>query len=140
LDILDFIFGPISEACGYSKNQAALYEAEDITVGSFHFESGIMGQGVWCFNCSVPSDEEITTIVGSQGEIRFSHFGDHSVLLKQQDRETQHFKFEISKNIQQALIQTIVDELRGKGRCPSTGASAARTARVMDQIYKRIDT
>jgi hypothetical protein len=32
------------------------------------------------------------------------------------------------------LIQSIVDEMNGEGRCPSTGESAARTARVLDDI------
>jgi hypothetical protein len=35
-------------------------------------------------------------------------------------------------HIQQPLIQTIVDQLHGRGQCPSTGESAARTAQVMD--------
>jgi hypothetical protein len=29
-----------------------------------------------------------------------------------------------------------VDELNGEGRCPSTGESAARTARVLDAILE----
>ena len=37
-------------------------------------------------------------------------------------------------HIQQPLIQTIVDQLQGHGQCPSTGMTAARTARVMDQV------
>ena len=32
------------------------------------------------------------------------------------------------------MIQTIVDELNGTGKCPSTGESGARTAQVMDAI------
>jgi 1,5-anhydro-D-fructose reductase (1,5-anhydro-D-mannitol-forming) len=32
------------------------------------------------------------------------------------------------------LIQTIVDELNGQGRCPSTGESGARATWVMDQM------
>jgi hypothetical protein len=36
--------------------------------------------------------------------------------------------------VQQPLIQTVVDELLGLGRCPSTGESAARTNWVMDQM------
>jgi hypothetical protein len=38
--------------------------------------------------------------------------------------------------VQQPLIQTIVDELNGQGRCPSTGESAARTNWVMDQLLR----
>jgi hypothetical protein len=34
------------------------------------------------------------------------------------------------------LIQTIVDELNGRGQCPSTGASALRTTRVMDKVLE----
>jgi hypothetical protein len=34
------------------------------------------------------------------------------------------------------LIQTIVDELLGHGRCESTGVSAARTAWVMERINR----
>ena len=37
-------------------------------------------------------------------------------------------------HVQQPLIQTVVDHLNGVGHCPSTGESAARTARVMDRI------
>jgi hypothetical protein len=37
-------------------------------------------------------------------------------------------------HVHQPLIQTIVDELNGSGKCPSTGESAARTAHVMEAI------
>ena len=37
-------------------------------------------------------------------------------------------------HVHQPLIETIVAELNGQGQCPSTGASAARTAWVMDEI------
>jgi hypothetical protein len=34
--------------------------------------------------------------------------------------------------VHQPLIQTIVDEVSGAGRCPSNGETAARTARVIE--------
>jgi predicted dehydrogenase len=37
-------------------------------------------------------------------------------------------------HVHQPLIQTVVDQLLGKGSCPSTGASGARTSAVMDAI------
>jgi len=37
-------------------------------------------------------------------------------------------------HVQQPLIQTVVDQLNGTGRCPSTGETAIRTTRVMDEI------
>ena len=37
-------------------------------------------------------------------------------------------------HVQQPLIQTVVDDLLGRGVCPSTGESARRTSQVMDQV------
>jgi 1,5-anhydro-D-fructose reductase (1,5-anhydro-D-mannitol-forming) len=39
-------------------------------------------------------------------------------------------------HVHQPLIQTIVDELGGHGECPSTGESAARTSRVLDECVR----
>jgi predicted dehydrogenase len=139
LDLLDFLLGPIKEATGFSKNQGGIYVGEDITVGSFHFESGAMGQGVWCFNGADSSDEELTTIYGSKGQISFDYFTDFTVTLTLDGKAPEKMAFDIPKHIQQPLIQTIVNELTGSGQCPSTGVSGARTAWVMDQICRRID-
>ncbi|PCJ98349.1 MAG: oxidoreductase [Flavobacteriaceae bacterium] len=139
LDVMDFILGPITEAHGYATNQAGAYPAEDLTVGSFRFENGVLGHGVWAFNTGDVSDEELTTIVGSKGEVSFPFFGDNHVTLKVDGQAEEVFQFQLSKHIQQGLIQTIVDELLGKGECPSTGVSGTRTNWVMQQLCKRID-
>lgn len=134
LDVLDFIFGPVLEAKGFSINQAGNYNADDITMAVFKFKNGILGQGVWAFNTSSISDKEITIIEGNRGRVSFPFFGDNSVTLEIRGKKKEFFRFNISKHIQQGLIQTIVDELLGKGKCNSTGESGARTNRVMEEI------
>jgi predicted dehydrogenase len=134
--MMDFLFGPILEPRGFARNQAKLYDAEDIVMGSFRFENGIVGQGTWCFTTSKVSDKEVTTIVGSKGQISFPFFGDHSVTLELENKGKEVLKFDIPVNIQQPLIQTIVDELMGKGECPSTGVSGARTNKVMELLSR----
>ena len=52
-------------------------------------------------------------------------------------KEKELMKFDIPVNIQQPLIQTIVDELLGKGKSPSTGMSGARTNHVIEILSKR---
>jgi predicted dehydrogenase len=136
LDMMDFLFGAILEPRGLARNQGKLYDAEDIVMGSFRFENGIVGQGTWCFTTSKVSDKEVTTIVGSKGQISFPFFGDHSVTLELENKGKEVLKFDIPVNIQQPLIQTIVDELIGKGECPSTGASGARTNKVMELLSR----
>jgi hypothetical protein len=39
--------------------------------------------------------------------------------------------------VHQPLIQTIVDELRGKGKCESTGETGARSSWVTDRCLER---
>ena len=136
LDALDFIFGPITEAMGFSENQSKKYAADDITVGVFKFKNGIIGKGLWAFNTSKASQYEMTTIIGSKGQISFPFWGDSHVSLAIANEPVQKFEFEVPEYIQEILIQSIVDELQGKGTCPSTGVSGARTGWVLDEIAK----
>ena len=133
-DALDFIFGPIAEAKGFSENQSKKYKADDITVGVFKFKNGIIGKGMWAFNTSKASQYEMTTIIGSKGQISFPFWGDHHVTLEVENEPVKKFEFEVPEYIQEILIQSIVDELLGKGKCPSTGISGARTNWVLEQI------
>ena len=134
LDYLDYLFGPIVSVSGQTANQAGLYPAEDIVSASFTFESGVLGSGMWCFTVPDILKTDRIRIVGSQGEIVFSTFESTTVVLQTADG-IQDFKFENPEHIQQPLIQTVVDELLGKGRCPSTGMTAALTNKVIDKIF-----
>ena len=134
LDLLDYIFGPIQKVAGFSANQAGRYSAEDIVSATFRFENGIIGNGIWCFTANSVSEKEQAIIVGSEGQISFEFFGKPEVVLETPQNGRETFRFEMPKHIQQPLIQTVVDDLLGLGHCPSTGATAARTNAVMDQI------
>ncbi|MCO6452299.1 MAG: Gfo/Idh/MocA family oxidoreductase [Caldilineales bacterium] len=131
LDFLDFVLGPIRSVQGFAANQAGLYPAEDIVSGAFTFESGVQGVGLWCYTASAEVDR--TEIVGSKGSIAFTTFDDAPVVVTSGDKVETH-SINSPPHIQQPLIQTIVDELLGEGRCLSDGESAARTSWVMDQM------
>lgn len=133
-DALDFIFGPIIEAKGFSENQAQKYLADDITVGVFKFKNGIVGKGLWAFNTSKSSQYEMTTIIGSKGQISFPFWGDNHVTLKINNEPIKKFEYKVPEYIQELLIKNIVNDLRGKEKCISTGISGARTNWVIDQI------
>jgi predicted dehydrogenase len=131
LDFLDYTLGPIRAACGLATNQAKLYPAEDTVAAAFEFESGVEGNGLWWFTSPIAVD--CTKILGTRGSVTFASFDEAPVLL-QLDRETTEFAIPHPPHVQQPLIQTVVDQLNGVGQCPSTGETAARTTRVMDQI------
>ncbi len=134
LDFLDYLFGPITVANGLSTNLAGAYPAEDSVSASFLFDNGVMGTGFWNFCASGISETETTIIYGTKGEIEYRNFGDNKVLLRRDGHDSETFAFDMPKHIQLPLIQTIVNELRGEGECPSKGESAARTNWVMEQI------
>ncbi|MDZ7344080.1 MAG: Gfo/Idh/MocA family oxidoreductase [candidate division KSB1 bacterium] len=133
LDFLDFVFGPIVSAKGHAANQAKWYPAEDVVSASFVFESGVMGTGMWCFTVSNSSRRDRTEMIGSRGKIIYSTFERMPIRLET-NTGVEEFQLPTPEHVQQPLIQTIVDELQGRGTCPSTGLSAARTSRVMDAI------
>lgn len=133
LDILDFLLGEIDTVKGYTKNLGHLYDVEDTISAIFRFKSGMLGIGQWCFVAHKSAEQDVVRITGTKGYIEFSVFAFTPIVLESESIN-KTFKFEQPEHIEQPLIQTIVDELRGIGACPSTMNSAARTARIMDII------
>ena len=136
LDLMDFLFGPIAKVQGFGANQAGQYSANDIIVSSFQFENGIMGTGSWCFNAGESGNTEMTHIIGSKGIIRFPTFGDPWVELEMDSGEKDKSHFSMPQHIQQPLIETVVADLLGQGKCPSLGKSAMRTNYVMEKMSR----
>jgi predicted dehydrogenase len=136
LDILDYLLGPIAQAQGFAGNQAGLYKAEDIVTGSFRFASGVQGAGMWSFTMDAHEARDQIEIVGDRGRIQFACFelDKPVVVVRQGEREEK--RFVMPAHVQQPLIQTLVDQLRGRGECPSTGESAARASWVMEQLTR----
>jgi predicted dehydrogenase len=137
LDYLDYIFGPITSIQGRAANQAGLYTAEDAVCANFEFESGVLGSGLWCFTVAENAKADRIQIVGSKGSITFSSFDVTAVILET-DAGIEEFEIPRPQYVQQPLLQTVVDDLLGRGKCPSTGVCGARTSRVMDEIVSNL--
>ena len=135
IDLLQYLLGPIGSAVGFSSNQGKLYEAEDVVSTTFTFESGAHGVGFWSFSAN--EDLDSTEIIGSQGKITYSTFGELPIILEREGA-VQRFDIPHPQHVQQPLIQNIVDELLGLGKSPSTGRTGAMTSRVMDRVLGRI--
>lgn len=134
LDILDYLVGPIVEAAGSASNREGRFPGVDDTVtGAFRYAGGAHGTGAWCFSAFAREDRN--EIIGSRGKLTFSTFG-HEPIRLDTASGTEWFPFDPPEHIQQPLVQTIADELRGIGKCPSTGETAARTNEVMDKLTK----
>ncbi len=134
-DYLDFLFGPVKQVSGIASNMAGLYPAEDTVVGIWKHESGISGSGSWCFVGDESSNSDEITITGEKGEIVLPSFTHGPVEVKTTGGEVK-MTFNNPEHISHNLVQQVVNELRGKGTCVSTGESAARTNWVLDEMVK----
>ena len=133
LDILDFLLGPIAEASGIAVNTGGAYAAEDVTAGAFRFSRGMAGTGIWNFNADRSEDWMVFT--GPLGQLTTPVFTDGDIVVTRDGRE-EVLTIRNPPHVHQPLIQTIVDELRGRGCCESTGESGARATWVMDRLLE----
>ena len=131
LDILDFLLGPIADVRAFADNQAAAHATEDVVVASFRFASGVYGGATWCL--ASDQNDEYVEVTGSRGALRFSVTRAAPIQITASGR-MREMPIADPPHVQQPLIQSIVDELNGEGRCPSSGESALRTARVLDAL------
>jgi 1,5-anhydro-D-fructose reductase (1,5-anhydro-D-mannitol-forming) len=128
LDVVDFLLGPLSDVSGDVANKASACEVEDTVALRFR-TGGVIGTASWNFASSVT--EDVLEIDGTEARIRLSVFGSEPAVLCR-GGETQSIALPNPSPIQQPLIQTMVDQLRGRGSCPSTGRTAMRTNVVLD--------
>ena len=134
-DYLDFVFGPVKSVSGNAKNIAGLYPAEDTVSGTWIHESGVVGTGSWCFVVDKNSIEDEIEIIGEKGKISLPCFS-HGKLKLTTKENIIELEFNNPEHISQNLVQQVVNELRGVGKCISTGVSAARTSWVLGEMVK----
>lgn len=135
-DLLDFLLGPITAAAGVVANRSGLYEVEDTVAAAFSFKEGAVGGGVWSFSVDPGAAVDEAEIAGDEGSLRFSSFDDAPVVLRRAGRADESFSHSFPAHVQEPLIVSVVAALRGEGACPSTGESAARASRVIEQITR----
>lgn len=155
LDLIDHLLGPITQVGGVATNRATPIDAEDTVAMHFQHHSGVVGTGLWNFAATVPTDRLV--LEGNDGRVSCSIFGAEEVVVTRDGRDPgfdaifdrpmqlggavltrdgDDIRFDGTNppHVHQPLVQTIVDQLHGRGTCPSTGVSAARTSRVMDTV------
>jgi len=134
VDLVDFLAGPVSAVSGFAVNSGGTYAAEDATAAAFQIGVDIVGTGIWNFNAGEKADRIVFT--GSAGALTTPVFTDGDVLVSREGG-TEALSVRNPPHVHQPLIQSIVDELGGRGRCESTCESGARASWVMDQCVAR---
>lgn len=136
IDLMYWLFGEIEKASGYSNNQSKIYDADDIVSGNILFKSGVVFNGLWCFNVAEENVKDYCEIQGSKGKICFPVF-EHKKIEIIKNGKTENILFEPLEHVQEPLIQKVVDYFLDKGPNPSSAEDGAKVMRLLDQFTKK---
>jgi predicted dehydrogenase len=136
LDLMHWFFGEIEKASGYSFNQSRLYGADDIVSGNILFRSGVIFNGLWCFNVAEENESDFCEIIGSEGKMSFPIF-EHKKIALSKNGKTEMIQFEPLPHVQEPLIQKVVNYFLGKGENPCSGEDGAMAMWLMEQFTKK---
>jgi 1,5-anhydro-D-fructose reductase (1,5-anhydro-D-mannitol-forming) len=131
LDLLDYLCGPLQHVHGHAARLASPGDVEDAVALSFRTARGIPGVANWNFASHVR--EDLLEFSGTKGRVSLSLFGNEPLRFETA-AGIEHFALPNPPHVAQPLIQTVVDDLLGRGTCPSTGESARRTSAIMDTV------
>lgn len=135
VDLMYWLFGEIEKASGYSTNQSKMYNADDIVSGNILFKSGVVFNGLWCFNVAEENVKDYCEIQGSEGKICFPVF-EHKKIEIIKNGKTENILFEPLAHVQQPLIQKVVDYFLDKGPNPSSAEDGATVMQLLDKFTK----
>ena len=129
LNAIDWIVGPLRDVVGHAGNCAG-GDVEDVASFAWHHEGGAVGSAHFNFASGVHEDR--ITITGTEARVGWACFDGAGQVTINRGGQITHERHPTPPHVQQPLIQTIVDELNGVGRCPSTPEAALRTSAVLD--------
>ena len=133
IDLLQEMFGVITEASGICSNRGGYYRVEDSVTACFMFENGLPGSGTWCFVVNPSAEEDNIEIIGEEGSLHFSSFSFEPIRLVTQEG-TSTYDIPCPPHVQAPTINAVVEALQGVGDCSSTCVSATSVNWVLDRI------
>ena len=133
VDLMYWLFGEIEKASGYSTNQSGSYNADDIVSGNILFKSGVIFNGLWCFNVAPENVKDYCEIQGSEGKMHFPIF-EHKKIEIIKNGKTEIISFVPLEHVQQPLIQKVVDYFLDKGPNPCSAEDGETVMWLLDQF------
>ncbi|HMG66534.1 MAG TPA: Gfo/Idh/MocA family oxidoreductase [Chitinophagaceae bacterium] len=137
LDLMYYFFGTPRKAFGIGLNQGGLYNADDLVAGNILFESGVVFDGLWCFNAPVEHEKDRCEIIGERGTISFSFF-EHHPLEVTVDGKTENLLFEPLQHVQQPMIEKVVEYFLDEGPNPCSGEEGTTVMKLIDDFSGKV--
>ncbi|MBA4140297.1 MAG: Gfo/Idh/MocA family oxidoreductase [Segetibacter sp.] len=136
LDLMLHFFGKFKTASGISLNQGGLYDADDIVSGYLQFDNSVVFQGLWCFTVGATEEKDLCEIIGSQGKISFSIFGDYTIIITRAGN-TETLNFDKLEHVQQPMINKVVEYFLDQSPNPCSAEDGVEVMRILDVFTNR---
>ena len=133
LDLMYYYFGDVEYSKGISTNQSHTYNADDVVSGNILFKNGTIFDGLWCFNTNKENQKDICEIVGSEGSISFSVFGEQKIFLTK-NGTTEVIVFTPPQHVQQPMIEKVVEYFLDLSPNPCSGQDGAEIMKLLDSF------
>lgn len=138
LDLILNWFGPVIKAKGFGDNQRKLTSADDNVHGWAKLHSGVILQGRWHFAVAPAHARDHCEILGTQGSMSFSFFGEPDIYLHTSQGERK-ITLPNPVHIQQPLIEQVNAFFRGDRDNPCSLGEAKAVMELIDCFSKPIN-
>ncbi len=136
LDLMCYFFGAPEKATGFGINQQERYAADDLVTGSIFFKNGVVFNGLWCFNIAENNEQDLCEIVGVNGTIAFSVFGEQKIIVTVNGK-TETYLFPPLPHVQQPMIEEVVNYFLDAGPNPCSAAEGVQVMQLLDSFTRK---
>jgi predicted dehydrogenase len=117
---------------GIALNQSRTSAADDLVAGQILFKDGVVFNGIWCFSVSEQDKTDLCEIIGSQGKMQFSIFGNKVSVIRNGIEEV--LIFDPIPHVEQPMIEQVTAYFLNKAENPCSAQQAILSMRLIDQF------
>ncbi len=133
VDIINFLFGDITEVKGSVRNLGTGCPLENIVEMDFQTEKGI--HGIAKFNCVADEKSDRMLVTGTNGTMEFSVHGKTDVIIKDiQGNVLEQFDLPDPITVEQPMVQSVVEDLLELSKCESKANDVLVTYQIIDKV------
>lgn len=133
IDIFQFLFGEIKTLSGSAVNLNTGCPLENLVTMDVSTQTGLRGHLRFC--CTAAEKADRMTVTGSSGIMEFSVHGNQDVKVWDScGKLLQDVLIPDPVTVELPMVQTVVDDLLGRGRCLSHAADVLSTYQVIDRV------
>ena len=136
VDIFQFLFGEIRQVSGTAEHRDNGCPLENFVTMDVVTEQNVQGHLLFC--CSAAEKSDRMTVTGAAGTMEFSVHGKQDIKVWDADGNLIHDITVLDPvTVEQPMVQTVVEDLLGLGKCLSRAADVLSTYHVIDQVLER---